>query len=146
MFGNSDRWTSYLKIAGKVSLIQCRTTNFIPIAKNSIQRRNFQKLIASPHLFRSSTWVLSVNRNRKAGFWHTRLSHKTLHFAFDTNHLLIDTTQTMKVFSAALTLISLASPAECFDGSIRADSQMGQNLMSKARKLNNNNNYNNYNY
>lgn len=37
---------------------------------------------------------------------------------------------------------ALASPATAFDGSIRADSKMGQKLMSKARALENNN----YNY
>mmetsp|Transcript_24286 Transcript_24286/g.53157 ORF Transcript_24286/g.53157 Transcript_24286/m.53157 type:complete len:171 (+) Transcript_24286:52-564(+) len=47
----------------------------------------------------------------------------------------------MKVFSASLTLLALAAPAACFDGSISADSNMGQKLMGKARKLENNNNY-----
>jgi len=48
----------------------------------------------------------------------------------------------MKFFVTAL---ALASPAVAFDGSIRADSKMGQQLMGKARQLENNNN-NNYNY
>jgi len=52
----------------------------------------------------------------------------------------------MKLFTTALTIVALASPAACFDGSIRADSNMGQKLMGKARQLNNNNNNNNYYY
>ena len=47
----------------------------------------------------------------------------------------------MKFFSVAFSVYGLASPALGFDGSIRADSQLGQKLMGKARQLENNNNY-----
>lgn len=48
----------------------------------------------------------------------------------------------MKVFSSSLSLLALAWPVACFDGSIKADSKFGQKLMGKARQLeNNNNNY-----
>jgi len=44
-------------------------------------------------------------------------------------------------FSLSLSFLALASPVAGFDGSIRADSQMGQKLMGKARQLENNNYY-----
>jgi len=50
----------------------------------------------------------------------------------------------MKVFSVAFSLLALVSPVVCLDASIQADSKLGQKLMSKARKLENNND--NYNY
>jgi hypothetical protein len=49
----------------------------------------------------------------------------------------------MKIINAALVLLCL-SPALAFDGSIAAESDLGQKLLGKARQLQNNNN--NYNY
>jgi hypothetical protein len=50
----------------------------------------------------------------------------------------------MKIITASSVLLWL-SPALAFDGSIAAESELGQKLLGKARQLNNNNN-NNYNY
>jgi hypothetical protein len=50
-------------------------------------------------------------------------------------------TKTMKIASAAYALLFL-SPVLAFDGSISADSAVGQKLLGKARQLQNNNNYN----
>jgi hypothetical protein len=47
----------------------------------------------------------------------------------------------MKIASAAYALLFL-SPVLAFDGSISADSAVGQKLLGKARQLQNNNNYN----
>lgn len=47
----------------------------------------------------------------------------------------------MKVFCLSFPLLALSSPVTGFDGSIQADSKLGQKLMGKARKLDNNNNY-----
>lgn len=45
-------------------------------------------------------------------------------------------------FSLPFSFLALASPVAGFDGSIRADSKMGQKILGKARALeNNNNNY-----
>jgi hypothetical protein len=48
----------------------------------------------------------------------------------------------MKLFAVSLPLLALASPVAGFDGSIRADSKMGEKLIGKSRQLENNN----YNY
>ena len=48
----------------------------------------------------------------------------------------------MNIFAASLLLLALASPVAAFDGSIRADSKLGEKLMGNARQLENNN----YNY
>jgi len=48
----------------------------------------------------------------------------------------------MNLFAASLLLLALASPVAAFDGSIRADSKLGEKLMGNARQLENNN----YNY
>ena len=44
-------------------------------------------------------------------------------------------------FSLPLSLLAFAAPAVAIDGSVRADSKLGKNLLGKARKLENNNNY-----
>jgi hypothetical protein len=50
----------------------------------------------------------------------------------------------MKIFNAAAVLLSLSPAALAFDGSISAESDLGQKLLGKARQLENNNN--NYSY
>ncbi len=44
-------------------------------------------------------------------------------------------------FSLSLSFLALASPVAGFDKSIRADSKLGQNLLGKARQLENDNYY-----